>query len=159
MAAGPDRWGSGGDPVIRIDISGDLGDLAEDLRRAPSMVDERVRNGVEDNAEDVVGTARADVQIDTGQLASSIGYDLDGDGLGYEAGPTADHGGYVEFGTTPHEIRAHGRALRWTGPGGVHFARRVWHPGTSPQPYMIPSFERHLGDVEDAIGDAAERIL
>lgn len=60
----------------------------------------------------------------------------------------ADYAAYVELGTRPHEIRARwARELRWTNgrPGGypvamegawMHFAKRVWHPGTTPQSFL-----------------------
>ena len=65
---------------------------------------------------------------------------------------SASYAAYVERGTRPHEIRPRNRkALRWaasaadarltgtprTG-GRVRFAKRVQHPGTRAQPFMVP---------------------
>lgn len=62
----------------------------------------------------------------------------------------------VEFGTRPHVILPkRAKALAWGGArtlGGrlragsqaTHFARRVNHPGTRAQPYLIPAFEKAL---------------
>lgn len=48
----------------------------------------------------------------------------------------APYARYVLEGTRPHEIVAHGRALHWFDKGGQsHFARRVNHPGTKPNPF------------------------
>jgi hypothetical protein len=30
--------------------------------------------------------------------------------------------------------------LRWEDGDGVHFAKRVQHPGTKPQPFMGPAY-------------------
>lgn len=40
-------------------------------------------------------------------------------------------------GKGPHEhIVGRGQALRWVSGGVTHFARHVYHPGTSPRPFM-----------------------
>lgn len=45
---------------------------------------------------------------------------------------------YVHEGTEPHEIRpVNAQVLRWVGPGGAVFARRVRHPGTTGDPYLV----------------------
>jgi hypothetical protein len=65
---------------------------------------------------------------------------------------SADYATFVETGTRPHTIRPRNRkALRWAASAGdarlsgtprsggrVRFAKRVQHPGTRAQPYMIP---------------------
>ncbi len=45
---------------------------------------------------------------------------------------------YVEFGTPPHKITPKtASVLRWVEDSGVvRFAKYVFHPGTSPNPYM-----------------------
>ncbi|ROO82581.1 bacteriophage HK97-gp10 putative tail-component [Actinocorallia herbida] len=160
--------------MISVDIDAfDLGDLAEDLRRAPDRVDEKVRRAVKANERDVVRTAKRDAPVRTppptdprkppgGHLRKSISADRDSDGMGYEAGPTADYGRHVEFGTRPHEIsmKPGGPMLYFPDVHDVwHLRERVWHPGTSPQPYMLPSFDRHLPEFVDELGDIVERIL
>jgi hypothetical protein len=61
---------------------------------------------------------------------------------------SAIYAAHVEFGTQPHEIRPRNRkALRWKVQGGYRFARRVNHPGTRAQPYMVPGAERAISAV------------
>jgi hypothetical protein len=69
---------------------------------------------------------------------------------------SADYAAYVERGTRPHEIRPKNRkALRWAADGAsarlsgtprsggrVRFAKRVQHPGTRAQPFMIPGAQK-----------------
>jgi hypothetical protein len=69
---------------------------------------------------------------------------------------SADYAAYVERGTRPHEIRPRNRkALRWAADGAsarlsgtprsggrVRFAKRVQHPGTRAQPFMIPGAQK-----------------
>jgi hypothetical protein len=69
---------------------------------------------------------------------------------------SADYAAYVEQGTRPHEIRPRNRkALRWAADGAsarlsgtprsggrVRFAKRVMHPGTRAQPFMVPGAQK-----------------
>ena len=57
-----------------------------------------------------------------------------------EIGANSLIGVYVHQGTRPHEIvPVRAQALRFRA-GGIHgrwvFARRVWHPGTKPNPFV-----------------------
>lgn len=63
-------------------------------------------------------------------------------------GTTLKRGLYVEGGTRAHEIRARrAQALRWEDAGGVHFAQRVQHPGTSAKPFMGPGYLKAQGAI------------
>jgi hypothetical protein len=92
---------------------------------------------------------------------NSISTDVDSDGMGGEVGPTANYGADVEYGTQPHIIRASpGGVLAFPGGGGsTVFAQEVHHPGTSPQPYMGPAFDRHAPTLDRLLGDVGEDIL
>ena len=71
---------------------------------------------------------------------------------------TAHYAAYVERGTRPHEIRPRNRkALRWAADGAsarlsgtprtggrVRFAKRVQHPGTRAQPFMVPGAKKAI---------------
>lgn len=55
---------------------------------------------------------------------------------GFDIGPTADYGRYVNQGTRPHIIRSHGPwPLRNRATGQV-FGRTVHHPGTAPSYFV-----------------------
>jgi len=69
---------------------------------------------------------------------------------------SADYATFVETGTRPHTIRPRNRkALRWAADGSqarlsgtprkggrVRFAKRVQHPGTRAQPFMVPGAQK-----------------
>jgi len=78
---------------------------------------------------------RLEVPIRTGFLRESIDYKLTP--KGFSVFSRAEYAKYVAKGTRPHEILPrNARALRWEGPlGNPIFARRVWHPGTMPNPF------------------------
>lgn len=98
---------------------------------------------------DTVSDAQVGAPVDTGLLASSISVDYDSDGLGWTAGPTAEYGAHVEYGTSgPYVI-----------PNAFGRGDYVMHPGISPQPYMGPAYETQLVVAEKALGQAAYQVL
>lgn len=110
---------------------------------------------------DTVAGAQDIVAVDTGHLKNTIGVDFDDDGKTFEAGPTASYGAAVEHGSRPHEIRArNAKALHWVNAQGEDvFRRSVWHPGTSPQPYMRPSFEKAIAPLPEIVAQIGEKAL
>ena len=78
---------------------------------------------------------------------------------------TVGYAAHVEFGTKPHTILpVRAKALAWGGARRLSgnlksgarpefFAARVEHPGTSPQPYLVPGAKRALerGGLRDAV--------
>ena len=60
---------------------------------------------------------------------------------------SARYAGVVERGSAPHVIVPRRRkALRFKGTGGVVFAKRVNHPGTKPQPFMLPGARKAVDE-------------
>lgn len=67
---------------------------------------------------------------------------------------------YVVHGTKPHEIRpVAGRALRWVGAGGVHFAKVVHHPGTKANDYPGRVMDEMKDDVVANLVDKIQAAL
>lgn len=138
-----------------------LADIAHGMTRG-------VERGVEDAANEARSTHR--YKDRTGALTGSIRGFLraaaspvdGGEALGVlEA--SARYASYVEEGTTPHVIEARrAKALRWVDSDGVHFAKRVNHPGGRSIPFMGPAVlkvERVVEvEVELAIERAAARF-
>ena len=71
----------------------------------------------------------------------------------------APYAAYVHEGTSPHDIFPTKRkCLRWAGPNGFIFAKRVHHPGTKPDQFLYEAlnssrqeiqaiFDRHIESV------------
>lgn len=98
---------------------------------------------------DGAAAAQVAAPVDTGFLESSIGVDLDGDGLGWSLYTTAEYGADVEYGTSgPYPI-----------PNAFGRDGFVMHPGISPQPYMGPAYDVQVGVAEKALAQAAYQVL
>jgi HK97 gp10 family phage protein len=116
--------------VIQFDAS-EIHRLADDLEQAGPRAVERTQAVISKTGHDVVATAQQLVPVDTGHLKSTVGVDFDAGGLGFEAGPTASYGGYVELGTSR----------------------------MGPQPYLFPAFDRHLTSAFQALEQVAAGML
>ncbi|MCV2395925.1 HK97 gp10 family phage protein [Actinotalea sp. M2MS4P-6] len=117
-AASDAAWSAGG---VFVDAS-EVNQLVADFEGATDRMIDELKPVVAATGLRVVADGKAAAAVDTGFLRSSIGIDVDPDGLGFEAGPTAAYGGYVEKGTSV----------------------------MAPRPFMGPSFERHLPRFEQA---------
>jgi HK97 gp10 family phage protein len=108
-------------PTVRIDAS-EVHALADDLRRAGDEMPGKAEVVVAKVGHDMQATAQEIVPVDTGHLKSTISLDLVG--LGFDLGPTAEYGGYVELGTSR----------------------------MNPEPYLGPAYDAHLPNLEKALG-------
>jgi hypothetical protein len=125
--------------LVTIDAS-EVHDLAADMQFGADNIPRRTAYIVDKVGHDMQATAQVLVPVDTGHLKSTITLTLEG--LSFDLGPTAYYGGYVEEGTDgPYLIE---NAFGW----GI----TVEHPGNSPEPYLGPAFDRHLPNMERALG-------
>lgn len=101
------------------------------LDQASSKAEEMAKVAVKKTGFDTVAGAQALAPVDTGNLKNSIGVDFDADEFGFEAGPTAEYGAYVELGTSR----------------------------MAPQPYLLPAFDRASEQFVKAIETIGGRVL
>lgn len=107
--------------------------------------------------------ARGIVSVDTGELRKSISVDLfeTNRTQGVEIGPTQPYGAGVEYGRPPHVVSP--KALEgWARRRGLNpyaVARSIAKKGTKAHPYLIPSFEAELPNVEGLIFEAADEAF
>ncbi len=73
----------------------------------------------------------------TGELAKSIEFHLWVHSLIVAA--HAPYAAWVELGTRPHAIDAHGPYSLHNAETGQYFGPHVNHPGTRPEPYLRPA--------------------
>jgi hypothetical protein len=113
---------------LRIDAS-EVNALARDLNSAGAYVEERAPLVVSKVGHDMLATWQVLVPVDTGFLKSSGSLDVVG--LGFDLGPTAEYGGYVELGTSR----------------------------MNPEPALGPAFDMHLPNLEQALGSLGENAV
>ncbi|MET9339274.1 HK97-gp10 family putative phage morphogenesis protein [Nonomuraea sp. NPDC003804] len=109
----------------------DLDGLIRDLGKAPAKAEALTKAVVAKTGFDAVAAAQAVTPVDTGNLKSSIGVDIDEDGMGFEAGPTANYGHYVHWGTSR----------------------------MSPRPYLTRPFEQVIEPLPEVFGQVGEKAL
>ncbi|MGI5233844.1 HK97-gp10 family putative phage morphogenesis protein [Actinoallomurus sp. CA-142502] len=108
-----------------------LNALDADLTHAGLIVAAKGSRAVKKVGNDIVHDGQAFVPVDTGNLKNSINVDFDGDGMGFEAGPTANYGGFVEWGTSK----------------------------MAPHAYMGPAFDRNVPAFVAAVEELGGSIL
>ena len=109
----------------------DLNRLEFDLTRAGLLVAHRASVIIRRTGAAVVRDAQMFCPVDTGFLRDSIGFDMDHDSMGFEAGPTAWYGRYVEEGTSR----------------------------MAPSGYLGPAFDRNVPGAVTALGLLGGRLL
>jgi HK97 gp10 family phage protein len=106
--------------------------LAEALVSGAGGVGAKAAKVLRSSALAVERDAKAVVPVDTGFLKGSITTDIEADGrfmsMSAEIGPTANYGGYVEYGTSR----------------------------MSPQPYMGPALDKNKDKFERGIAEIGE---
>jgi hypothetical protein len=58
----------------------------------------------------------------------------------------APYSAYVEMGTSPHPITAHGPWHLWSPVTGQRFGHEVSHPGTKPEPFLRKALMQRRGE-------------
>jgi HK97 gp10 family phage protein len=107
----------------------ELNTIAADLGKAGFRAGPLAQVAIAKTAADIEADAKAFVPVDTGNLRNSIGRDVHG--LTAEIGPTANYGGFVEWGTSR----------------------------MAPRAYMGPAFDRRAPGLKEAFTRIAERTL
>lgn len=147
-----------------IQVTADARKLIAALDRLVDIADKEVANALEAALDRAVVIAKAgDFKDGSGSehLRDMIRYSLEGkfsdDSLIGTFGAYAEYASYVEDGTPPHDIVAHGRVLRFPSSrggtkDGYAYRRRVRHPGTRARHFMLPAVQSI--DLEDLLDHA-----
>ena len=139
--------------------SADIARLAEALRRSGQESHATTMSVLIEVANYILTEMEIRVPVDTGELRNSLSVEVMGDRV--RIGPQAPHGVYVEFGTAPHQIRPKSStgSLRFTINGRVIYAKVVNHPGTRPQPFVLPAFEAWVDSLGGMVAEANVKVI
>lgn len=123
--------------LIKLNNIGDL-DLTEPLTKACILVQ---------------NDAKRNCPVDTGQLRSSITYEVEPQqGV---IGTNVEYAPYVEYGTGIWSSKGDGRQDRWS----YQDAEGNWHStiGQKPQPFLHPALQANKDGIMELINDYVEK--
>lgn len=124
--------------------SADITRIANALRATASQSDLTVRQVLIGSANQILTEMQIRVPVDTGNLRDSLKIWVQPDRviIGPDA-TLAPYAKYVESGTRPHEIKPKtpNGVLAFHVNGQLVITKRVKHPGTKAQPFVLPAFE------------------
>lgn len=129
--------------VTKVDITNLVRDLSEISNLSSAEITENILN---DFGQEIVEDAKRLVPVKSGELKSSISYQVNGNELEVDA--SAEHADFVEFGTgTKGEypgkaydiVPTNGKYLKFTINGRTIYTKKVRHPGIKAQPYLRPA--------------------
>lgn len=134
--------------------SADISRLADALRNSAQQSQETTYQVLVESANYILVEMQARVPVKTRRLYNSL--EIRADGNRVIIGPNllvAPYAPYVDRGTRPHEIvpKRPGGVLKFTVNGQVVYARKVHHPGTQAQPFVLPAFQAWV----DSLGEMA----
>lgn len=143
---------------IHLDDS-EVHELADDINRHAEEFTSSAGRVIEKGGFEMQREAQILAPVDTGFLKGSI--TIDHSPLGFDLGPTAEYGDYVERGVPhPWVITAHdGGMLHFVIDGHDVFAKSVVHPPMAPQPYLGPAFDSQLPNIEQALGELGAQAI
>jgi HK97 gp10 family phage protein len=103
----------------------------------------------------VESAARPLCAKETGQMVESLTHQIDQETLTAHIGYTAPYAYYVETGTRPHTIRVKNKKVLYSHRKNVFFGKQVQHPGSKPQPSLVPALMGSMAQIERIFADAA----
>ena len=142
--------------------SADVSRLAYALRETAHQSGATTQQVLVQSANQILAEMEALVPVKTGRLRSSLTIKVETSKVVIGPDDTiAPYGGYVEFGTKPHEIRPKkaGGVLVFTMGGKKVFAKSVHHPGTKEHPYVRPAFEAWVDSLGTMAAEANVKVL
>lgn len=142
--------------------SADVNRLAEALRRTAEQSGVTTQQVLIQSSNQILAEMEVRVPVKTGNLRGSLGIKVLSDRVVIGPDTTqAPYAPYVEFGTQPHEIKPKkaGGVLAFKMNGKMVFARKVNHPGTRAQPYVIPAFEAWVDSLGTMAAEANVKVL
>lgn len=145
--------------MINVTVNG-ITQLLGDLKPLPEAVEKRV---IQNMSQIAYNSAQkgAGRHFKTGALFQSL-YNrgvTGGRAVGHDPS-RAPHAMFVIFGTRPHVIKPNKKkALRWVGPGGFVFAKKVNHPGYRGDDYMGRAKDDAIAQFQKITRDALKASL
>ena len=146
--------------MVSVNIEIDDRKVREAFKRFPDRSRANFRRALETAGSMVERDAKRAAPVDQGSLRQSITTRMDGMTAIVEE--TTGYGKYVEFGRRPGTPPPIDRIERWAERRGIEpfvIARHIGRFGTKAQPFMEPSFQNNLRNIEYQMQSALRRTL
>lgn len=135
------------------------------LKRLPDEAAEPIKTEIRRAGQTLLFEMGARVPRHTGLLARSLRYLITARGfllragvIGAKARRLAFYARWVEFGTKPHSLKRVARVAR-QGRRAVLQSSGPQHPGTRPQPFVLPAYRAQKAEIVARIGAAIRQAL
>lgn len=151
-----------------------LKELLAAFETAPKATKDAMRKALKQSLIAVQRRARREhnFRSRTGALERSVNYEITSEWppvgrvwLDNSAGISAwgvPYGVFVHEGTRPHRITpVKKKTLRWLSGNGrfFYFSKRVWHPGTKPDPFIYKAAENETANINDIFDRRINKAL
>ena len=137
----------------------DISKLAEALKQSAQQSGLTTQQVLIQVSNHILAEMESRVPVKTGQLRTSLAVRVEADKV--IIGPNTPYAGYVEFGTKPHVIKPKNPdgVLVFKVGGTTVYARKVNHPGTQAQPYVLPAFEAWVDSLGTMAAEANIKVI
>jgi hypothetical protein len=142
--------------------SADVSRLAEALRKTAEQSEVTTHQVLIQASNQILAEMEVRVPVKTGKLRGSLGIKVMQDRVVIGPDPmVVDYAPYVEFGTKPHEIKPKkaGGMLVFKMGGKTIYTRKVSHPGTQAQPFVVPAFEAWVDSLGTMAAEANAKVI
>jgi hypothetical protein len=142
--------------------SADVSRLADALRASGQQADATTYRVLVESANYILIEMQHRVPVKSRKLYNSL--EIRADGSRVIIGPNlmiAPYAPYVDQGTRPHEIKPKrpGGVLVFKMNGQTVFAKKVHHPGTKAQPFVLPAFQAWVDSLGPMAAEANIKVV
>jgi len=143
---------------LSMEIKG-LEEMRKAFEKAPQIVGKYLEDSTKESGKKLVGKAKEEVPIKTGDLRRSIM--LSYKPIAVRVFTEKEYAVPVHEGFRAHEIIAtRAKFLRFKGRDGEYvYVKKVWHPGFRGDPFMQRTIEIEEGEVNRIFDSALDKII
>ena len=141
----------------------DITQLADALRQSANQSEATTANVLREAANYILVEMQARVPVKSRNLYNSLEIRQEGPDR-IVVGPNlnvAPYAPFVDRGTRPHVIepKSPGGVLAFKVKGQMVFAKKVNHPGTKAQPFVLPAFQAWVDSLGEMAANANTKVV
>ena len=143
---------------IKVEIP-NLKRMQKAMSEAPQDMYREANTAIHSSIYKIEQQAIQESPIDTGRLRGSIHQGIVWGPLYGAVGPTVKYAYWVHEGTDPHIISVRNKKVLYSRKRGIFFGKRVRHPGTKKNQFMIRARDQSQNEINKFFKDALERVV